>query len=122
MRRRERPRAVRVGAAVLLPLTVVLILSALAWPEGGDPPRSRTHRVEIRGFEYHPKRLEVSVGDTVVWVNRDMVAHTATARDTAWDSGTIATDSTSHRVVRSKGRSSYICTYHPNMTGTLVVR
>ena len=38
---------------------------------------------------FHPEVLEVQRGDTVVWINRDIVPHTATAtRKSGWDTGT----------------------------------
>jgi hypothetical protein len=57
----------------------------------------------------------------VTWTNRDSVAHTAT-RGTAFDSGLIEQgESYSLTFVRA-GTYRYVCTPHPNMTGTVVVR
>jgi plastocyanin len=80
--------------------------------------------VEIRGFAFHPETLTVAAGDTVRWVNRDIVPHSATAGpDSArtFDSGSIATDGTWQLVARD-GRYEYYCVLHPNMRGVLVVR
>src|SRR2546423_277336 len=41
-------------------------------------------------MEFHPAVLTVAAGDTVVWVNRDIVPHTATATGgTKWDTGQL---------------------------------
>ena len=34
---------------------------------------ARMHTIEIRGMEFHPAELTVALGDTVVWINRDVV-------------------------------------------------
>jgi plastocyanin len=38
-----------------------------------------THTVTIDATSYKPVRLTVHIGDTVVWVNKDLIPHTATA-------------------------------------------
>lgn len=91
------------------------------------PPR--THTVEIRGMEFHPAGLTVAVGDTVVWINRDIVPHTATATGTGrgggttkWDTGQLGQGQTGRYVVRRAGVSNYACTFHPTMHGKLIIR
>ena len=80
------------------------------------------YEVEIRGFAYHPARLEVEEGDEVVWVNGDMVPHTATADGESWDSGEIAESGQWVMVATAAAAGGYICDLHPAMKGTLVVR
>ncbi|HEY8468988.1 MAG TPA: cupredoxin family copper-binding protein [Longimicrobiales bacterium] len=79
------------------------------------------HEVEIRQFEFRPDTLRVGVGDTVVWINRDIVAHTATDSAGAWDSGEIAKDGRWAYVPRAPGEWAYICALHPTMKGRLIV-
>ena len=43
----------------------------------GEPPDPRTHTVTIDGFRFQPERLTVARGDRIVWVNKDVVPHTA---------------------------------------------
>jgi plastocyanin len=86
------------------------------------PPPPRSHAVAIRNFEYEPDTLTVAPGDTVVWTNADFVPHTATTRDTLWDSGTIAANGAWRFVARRPGRHPYYCVFHPNMQGTIEVR
>lgn len=103
-------------------LTAGVVLWGLA-PRGAPVAGvARTHVVEIRGFEYSPSHLELAVGDTVVWINRDVVPHTATDSAGGWDSGRIANSGKWHWVAESEGRLRYLCTYHPSMRATLVVR
>lgn len=100
-------------------VAVACALLAAAWPEGTRPQR---HVVEMRTLAYQPATLEVAVGDTVVWVNHDVVPHTATAASGAWDSGLIPVGGSWRLVVRKKGEVPYSCTYHPTMKGKIVAR
>ena len=84
------------------------------------PAQSRS--VTIEGFAYQPAALVISPGDTVVWTNRDIVPHTATARDSVWDSGAMAEGGSWRLSPRSPGRHDYYCVFHPNMRGTIEVR
>ena len=85
-------------------------------------PAPRSHTVEIRGFAYRPATLEVSAGDTVVWINRDVVPHTATRDGQGWNSGSIDADRTWSLVAVSGAGQAYYCVFHPNMRGVLAVR
>jgi plastocyanin len=81
-----------------------------------------THTVEIRGMEFHPAALIVAVGDTIVWVNRDIVPHTATAgAKTKWDTGQLLQGQAGRYVARRPGTGRYSCALHPTMHGTLVI-
>lgn len=79
-------------------------------------------RVRISGFAFDPKRLEINAGDTVVWVNEDLVPHTATATDGSWDTGTLETTMEARIVFGSPGDFSYVCAFHPHMTGTISIK
>ena len=89
-----------------------------AEPSGG----ARSHTVEIRNFAFSPARLEVAVGDTVLWVNRDAAPHTATHSAGRWDSGALENGARWSRVVAEPGTVPYVCAYHPSMRGELIVR
>ena len=81
------------------------------------------HTVEIRGMEFHPAVLTVSVGDTVVWINRDIVPHSATATGgTKWDTGPLQEGQTGRYVARAVGSARYVCTLHSTMHGKLIIR
>lgn len=72
---------------------------------------------------FHPAVLEVALGDTVLWVNRDVVPHTATAAGpSGWDTGTLVAGDRARIVAASRGPRPYVCTLHPTMRGTLIVR
>lgn len=72
---------------------------------------------------FQPAVLELHQGDTVVWVNRDIFPHTATAEGKpAWTTGTLAQGQSGRLVAGRKGEISYFCELHPGMKGTLIVR
>jgi plastocyanin len=81
-----------------------------------------THTVVIEGVAFHPQTIVVNLGDKVVWANKDPFPHTATAADKSFDSREIAAARTWTYVPKKKGTYGYICTYHPSMKGTLVVK
>ncbi len=100
------------GAAILVlafGLAVPIVLAA-------------TRGIDIRDFTYAPRTIEVRVGDTVRWTNRDSVAHTATARNGSFDTGLLAEGESGSVRFTTAGTYRYVCTPHPDMTGTVVVR
>ncbi len=111
-------------ASIVVP---ALMFFVVAWPfgsaDGKTPSRQEptTHVIAIKDFQYVPASLTVNAGDTIVWKNEDRAPHTATARDT-FDSGTIAYGKAWTLVADRKGTFAYICTLHPRMKATLIVR
>lgn len=99
--------------------------AAAVMASGSGPDRSQrastpaTHVIEIRDFGFVPETVAVSLGDTIRWINRDPVPHTATAADSSWDSGRIEPDQSGTLVVPSGFHPTYVCAYHPTMTGVL---
>ena len=81
----------------------------------------RTHTVTMAGMQFTPASLSVTRGDTVIWVNKDLVPHTATATNGAFDSGTIPANGTWRHKVSRTGDLQYVCAFHPTMTGALRV-
>ena len=108
-------------AAPLAPgVLLVLGTGALHRPDRVTPTR---HVVEIQGMTFRPEVLELNRGDTVAWVNRDIVPHTATATGTpAWSTGTLLQGQSGEQVAADSGTLSYFCELHPVMKGKLMVR
>lgn len=75
----------------------------------------------IEDFSFQPASVTVNVGDSVTWTNADEAAHSATADDGSFDTGTFGKgESRSHEFTEA-GTYSYICTPHPSMKGTVRV-
>ena len=104
-------------------MAVVALLSTAAYGPrltGAERVPAR-HRIEIRQLEYVPRSIDVAPGDTVIWVNLDIVPHTVSAKDASWDSGNLDTGQTWQATVTDSMAGPYICRYHPDMTATLNV-
>jgi plastocyanin len=106
-------RGTRVVGGVLLTLAIVAGL-------GGTAPAAEVHRVTMKAVDFAPKQITVRVGDTVEWVNEDIVAHTATAKDRGWEVNVLPKRS-GRIMMKAAGTVSYLCRYHPNMRGEIVV-
>jgi plastocyanin len=105
----------------LLAAALALILNGMDVGAREPAKPGKTHTVNIEGMKFQPEVLTVALGDTVIWVNNDLVAHTATAPDGTFDSKLIAPEKSWTLTVRQQGDVSYMCTYHPTMKGTLKV-
>ena len=102
----------------LLGVLMALLLIAPAGAAG----RSTRHTVTIEGVQYSPVELVVHPGDRIVWVNKDLFPHTATASGKLFDSGSIAANSSWSYIVTKKGEIEYSCTFHPTMKGKITVQ
>jgi plastocyanin len=80
-----------------------------------------TVQIAISGIAFAEVKHPLTVGDTIEWVNKDVVAHTATARNKDFRV-VIDANAKATLVLKKPGTVEYYCEYHPNMTGRLVVR
>lgn len=79
-------------------------------------------RVAIRSFAFDPKNAEISLGDTVEWVNNDAFTHSAVSDGGRFDTGNISAEQRRTFVPRTKGTFAYHCFWHYAMRGTIVVK
>jgi plastocyanin len=77
--------------------------------------------VAIRKSLYVPSPLEVKAGTTVTWVNEDVLPHTTTATDGAFDSGYMALDARFSYTFDTPGEYPIFCVYHPRMRSVVIV-
>jgi plastocyanin len=76
--------------------------------------------IAIAAMHFGALPAGLKVGDTIVLVNRDIVAHTATARDHSFD--VVMQPQQSARVtLRHAGAIAFYCRFHPTMQGILNV-
>jgi plastocyanin len=108
------PAAAALCALLVGPMQLGIATSALA--------ASASHTVVMEGVAFMPNVLTVAQGDTVVWVNKDAFPHTATAQDKSFDSKEIAAGKSWRFTAKKTGKFAYVCTLHPTMKGTLVVK
>ena len=100
---------------------VVLVLSAVTLFGSAVHAETTTHRVEIQSLKFVPETLDVCAGDTIVWVNLDVVPHTVTALDKSWDSGNLDFEGQWSTTVVATMSGNYQCRYHPSMKAALGV-
>jgi plastocyanin len=77
--------------------------------------------VTIKNFSFAPASSSVHVGDTITWTNQDIAAHTATATDGSFNTGTINQGKSGSHTFTKAGTFAYICSIHPSMKGTVIV-
>jgi len=82
--------------------------------------QSKDHIVEITKFTFSPGKLQVSEGDSITWINRDIVPHTATAENGEWDTGTLMQDESRTLVVTAAMQPTYFCQFHINMRASVM--
>ena len=78
--------------------------------------------VTIADFQFAPAQITIDQGDTVTWTNNGPSSHSATAPDGTFDTGIFPAGQSRSHTFNEAGSFSYICTPHPNMHGTIVVR
>jgi plastocyanin len=109
----------RAGARVWHGLAAASTMLAVAAACARAPT---TRMIVMTGTRFSPMVDTVSVQDTVVWKNDDLVSHTATADDRSFNSGNLDVGQAWRTEVRTRGTFAYRCLYHTGMLGTLVVR
>jgi plastocyanin len=100
----------RAAALALLPLLA-----------GGQAAAAgpRTHTIVMQGMRFGPVPADIKTGDTIIWDNQDIVAHTATARNRSFDV-VVPPHRSARTIVRKAGTTAFYCRYHPGMRGSLV--
>ena len=91
-------------------------------PQSRVVSQSRRITVEIKDYDFFPRDLEVPVGATVKWVNRDGVPHDATDEGGGWATGMLKQGDQGSLEFEEPGAFDYLCTIHPDMKAKLVVR
>lgn len=107
------------GTTVAQPMT----LPPAPTPKATAAARSpRAVAVKIRDFEFGPRTLRITRGTRVTWSDADTTNHTVTfAKGRPGDLGNLDPgDMVSAHFTRA-GIYAYVCTYHPNMRGRVVV-
>src|SRR5471032_759218 len=82
--------------------------------------QAATIQISMENLVITPAEATAKVGDTIEWINKDIFAHTATARNGDWDV-TMPPKKTVTLVLKKAGTVDYYCRFHPNMKATLVV-
>lgn len=102
-------------AFILIALPAALILGAGC---SSAPPKPKGYTVEIKNMKFVPDSIVVNKGDTIKWINEDMVAHDVTEEVSgAWTSGRLAPNASWKLVVADS--ADYYCSVHAVMKGKI---
>ena len=93
---------------------------ALALLSISVPAHAATIEITMENLVISPAEVSAKVGDTITWVNKDVFAHTATAKNGDFDV-TLPPNKSATLVVKKAGTVDYYCRYHPNMKATLKI-
>ena len=82
------------------------------------PQKPKVLTVEIKDMKFVPKNITVNKGDTIVWINRDLVVHDVTEETSkAWTSGPIIAGGSWKMAIAEK--ANYYCSIHVVMKGKI---
>lgn len=80
----------------------------------------KTDTIVISQMKFQPDNLTINKGDTVVWINKDLVAHNVTEQaENGIQSDTIKTNASWKMAPDHSFK--YICSIHPTMQAELTV-
>ena len=78
--------------------------------------------VSIRDFSFAPMSTTVAVGTTVRWKNLDGEPHTVRSVDSGFRSDPLDQNDSFAFKFDKPGTYRYVCSIHPQMVGTIVVK
>jgi plastocyanin len=103
----------------MTPRWTLSIVAALTLA-GSVPAHAAALQITMENLVIAPAETSAKVGDTVEWVNKDVFAHTATARNGDFDV-TMPPKTTITLVLKKAGTVDYYCRFHPNMKAVLKI-
>jgi plastocyanin len=95
----------------------VAALLLFAPPAAAAP---QTHLVVIDKMKFGVLPADLKAGDTIVWENRDIFRHTATAKDGSFNVD-LPAGGKGRMVLKRPGTFVFTCKFHPGMRGVLKV-
>ena len=107
---------VRGDAASPVASPVASPLASTPVAEGGSAAEVT---ISIVDFAFETADLEIAVGTTVTWVNDGVAVHTVTGQ--FGDSGVLQPGQSFSFTFNDPGEFEYVCQFHPQMTGQIVV-
>jgi plastocyanin len=114
------PTAAATGTAA--PAKAAATATADAAQAPADNAAADPIAVDIADFAFAPKQIKAKVGQTITFTNKDSAPHTATATDGAkFDSGQLDQGKSFSYTAKKAGTIQFVCSFHPNMTGTITV-
>ena len=85
-------------------------------------PATGGMKASIANFTFAPQGMVIAPGDDVTWSNDDGAPHTITFKDGSAGAKSLLPGETFRRAFAQPGSYDYFCSYHPYMTGHVIVR
>jgi plastocyanin len=104
------------SGTLILAVALAICLPALPAAAGNDS------QISIKNFMFSPMTLTVAPGTTVTWKNLDGEPHLAVSLDGVFRSQALDQNDSFSFKFDKPGTYKYICTIHPQMKGTIVVK
>ncbi|UWU74964.1 cupredoxin domain-containing protein [Bradyrhizobium huanghuaihaiense] len=104
----------------MMPGRLASIALAVIFLSISVPARAATIEITMENLVIAPAEVSAKVGDTIIWINKDVFAHTATAKNGDFDV-TLPPKKSATSVAKKAGTVEYYCRYHPNMKATLKI-
>jgi plastocyanin len=104
----------------MMPRRYLPIIATLTFGAIAVPAHAATIQIVMENLVISPAEVSARAGDTIEWINKDIFAHTATARNGDFDV-TIPPNKTATSVLNKPGTVEYYCRFHPNMKAVLTV-
>ncbi len=96
------------------------VVAALMFGAMAVPAHAATITITMEKLVISPAEATAKVGDTLELVNKDVLAHTATAKNGDFDV-MMPPNKTVTFVLKKAGTIDYYCRFHPNMKATLKI-
>jgi plastocyanin len=91
---------------------------------GGTKSGPLANEVLIQGMAFTPSTITVAAGTSIKWTNKDNASHTVTSDNGSletFDSGSMGNGGTFVWQFNTPGIFKYHCTFHSDMTATVIV-
>ena len=82
---------------------------------------AHSYVVVMEKMKFGPLPAGLRKGDSIMWVNRDFLRHTATAADHSFDVD-LQPGKAGKTVLGKSGSIPFACRFHPGMSGVLQVK
>jgi plastocyanin len=103
-------------------LLAPLLLAVSLCVRSETPAAANETTISIRDFSFAPTSTTVAVGTTVRWKNLDGEPHTVHSVDTSFRSNALDQNDSFEFKFDKPGTYRYVCSIHPQMVGTIVVK
>jgi plastocyanin len=100
---------------------ILLVLGVVAVSGCTTTEESKEDKVIIQNGAFIPGTLNVSLGTTVTWVNRNPDPQDIVSDAKIFDSGTLLNGQSYNYTFNETGSYHYHSTIHPDIKGTIVV-